>query len=156
MLAPPPPIGPSPDEGSVGNGGPDGFRGVLPNLVHVDVRIDADCDNAPRKAQIRDWLIAMARADSDDVRRLLSEDVTWESVGSQSTTDRSQLLTALPREPAKSLVVSNLLSHGKHVAAEGLTTLADGRRERFAYFFTFTGHGKSALIESVTRFAITS
>lgn len=124
--------------------------------VAVDVRIDADCGNAPRKAQIRDWLIAMAHADSDEVGRLLSEDVTWESVGGPPTKGRSQLLDAMPRHPAKSLIVSNLLSHGKHVAAEGHTTSADDRHERFAYFFTFTGHGKSALIESVIRFAVRS
>jgi hypothetical protein len=120
----------------------------------MDVQIDVDCGNAPRKAQVRDWLIAVAQGDPDEVGRLLSEDVSWEAVGSSTIHGRDVVLAGLRSEPARTLVVASLLSHGKFVAAEGSMLSADGGSERFAYFFTFTGHAKTALIGSVIRFAI--
>ena len=88
----------------------------------MEVIIDADCGNAPKKLQVRDWLVAVASADTEAAGSLLTDDVVCDLASGDAVTGRAGVLDALVGRPARELVVSNLLSHGKHVAAEGRIT----------------------------------
>lgn len=118
----------------------------------MDIVVEVDCGNAPRKAQIRDWLIALEGADNMVLAGLLAADVVWERVGEETWRGSGVALANVPDAPARSLRVSSMLSHGKQVAAEGSVLRADGSDIRFAHIITFSGHGKAALIESVVTY----
>jgi ketosteroid isomerase-like protein len=123
-------------------------------MMKVDVK--PDCENAPKKALVRDWLIALASSTPDEVTGLLDPDVRWEHVGNEAWTGIDEVQARLPVEPAESLQISKLLSHGKEVAAEGRIVLGDGSKERFAHLLQFTCHGKKAKLESITTYSITT
>lgn len=120
----------------------------------MELRIDADCENAPRKAQVRDLLIALSERRADDVAAELAPDVEWEVVGSPTHRGRDDVARAVSGPPDRSLHIRNLLSHGKQVAAEGTVTSATEQAVRFAHVVTYSGHGKSAKVRSIVTYRI--
>ena len=121
--------------------------------MRMDIVIEPDCENAPKKALIRDWLVALASGDQDEVTGLLESDIRWEHVGNKIWTGIGEVREDLPSEPADSLHVNRLLSHGKEVAAEGRIVLSDGSESRFAHLLRFSGHGKNAKIAAITTYS---
>ena len=120
----------------------------------VEVIVGVDCGNAPKKAQVRDWVISLARGQVDEVCDALSDGVTWE-VAKADTTAGIERVRALVEDLASrdvSLVeIRHLLSHGKQVAAEGMLTVG-GSEERFVHMITYSGFGKSAKISEVLTY----
>ena len=116
--------------------------------------IDADCENAPRKAQVRDLLIALSERRVEDVVDELAADVEWDVVGSVAHRGRDDVAFAISGPPDRSLHIRNLLSHGKQVAAEGITTSARKEVAHFAHVVTYSGHGKAAKIRSIVTYRI--
>ena len=123
----------------------------------VEVAVEEDCGNAPKKAVIKDWLVSLTIGEADLVTSQLAENARWEVVGSRTVegmTDISTIVTELSELPVSTLMIGNVLSHGKRVAADGSLKLRDGREVRFAHFFTFSGHGRKAKISEITTFTI--
>lgn len=123
----------------------------------VDVVVEEDCGNAPKKAVIKDWLVSLAAGETDEVTSQLAEDARWDVVGSETVegmTDISTVVSKLAALPVSTLIISNILSHGKRVAANGSLRLQDGREVRFAHFFTFSGHGRTAKISEIATYTI--
>ncbi|MAT05925.1 MAG: hypothetical protein CL424_12875 [Acidimicrobiaceae bacterium] len=116
----------------------------------LDVIVDADCGNAPRKAQVRDWLTDVVRGDVDAACSALDDEIVWEIVGHRTRVGIGVVREALRRaaeERASRLTIRHLLSHGKQVAVEG-----DVDGDGFAHIVTFTGHGKAAHIAEVVTY----
>lgn len=120
----------------------------------MKIEVEPDCENAPKKAMVRDWLIALASSAPGEVTGLLDPDVRWEHVGTDTWTGIDEVQARLPSEPAESLQISRLLSHGKEVAAEGRIVRGDGSKERFAHLLSFTSHSKNAKLESITTYSV--
>ena len=117
---------------------------------HIKVEVDADCGNAPRKAQVRDWLIALAKGDSETVSHELDDQVRWEVAGDRvrdGIEEVRRYIELLAEDRVTQISIRHLLSHGKQVAAEGAT---DSRR--FAHVITYTGHGKTAKIAEIISY----
>lgn len=120
----------------------------------LKVTVDADCGNAPKKEQVRDWVIDLARGNVKEVCESLSDDVTWEEAGSDTTSGTESVrsrITELARSEVSAIEVRHLLSHGKQVVVEGTLT-CDGSDERFVHIITFSGHGKGAMISEVLTY----
>lgn len=118
----------------------------------LQINVEADCGNAPRKAHVRDWLIAFAKGDADAVCRDLADDVCWDVAGKQRYDGIGEVRTyveKLTEEHVDELTICHLLSHGKQVAAEGTTTSS-----RFAHIITYTGHGKTAKIAEIISYTV--
>lgn len=118
--------------------------------TELDVKVEADCGNAPRKAQVRDWLIALAEGDVDAVCRELDDDACWDVVGHQRYDGIDEVrgyVERLAEDHVDQLSIRHLLSHGKQVAAEGTTTTS-----RFAHVITYTGHGKTAKVAEIISY----
>lgn len=127
---------------------------LLGYLMRMDIEIEPDCENAPKKALIRDWLIALASSAQDEVTGLLEPDIYWEHVGNEIWTGLGEVREGLPSQPANSLHVNRLLSHGKEVAAEGRIVFSDGSQNRFAHLLRFSSHGKSAKLAAITTYSV--
>lgn len=123
----------------------------------VDVVLEEDCGNAPKEAAVKDWLVSLASGEIGEVTSQLAEDARWIVAGSETVegmTDISTISAELAALPVSTLVISNILSHGKRVAADGSPKLRDGREVRFAHFFTFSGHGTTAKISEIATYKI--
>ena len=117
------------------------------------INVETDCGNAPRKARVRDWLVALAEGDADAVCRDLDDDVCWDVAGQERHDGIGEVRTYVERLTERhvdELTICHLLSHGKQVAAEG----ADAS-SRFAHVITFTGHGKNAKIAEIISYFAT-
>ncbi|MBY5161910.1 nuclear transport factor 2 family protein [Salsipaludibacter albus] len=116
----------------------------------LEVNVDADCGNAPRKAQVRDWLISLAEADVDTVCSQLDDDVRWDVAGSRvhSGIDEVRcLVEGWAEDHVSQLRIRHLLSHGKQVCAEGATST-----RRFVHVVTYTSHGRAAKIAEIVTY----
>lgn len=116
----------------------------------LEVTVDADCGNAPRKAQVRDWLIALAEADVETVCSELAGDVRWDVVGSRvyaGVDEVRRRVQQFAADRGSRLFIRHLLSHGKQVCAEGATST-----QRFVHVITYTGHGKTAKIAEIVSY----
>lgn len=116
------------------------------------VVVDVDCGNAPRKAQVRDWLLAIARADVDTACAALHDQVRWEFAAGpthEGTDEVRSLIERMAAEPPSTIRLRNILSHGKQVCAEGATDT-----HRFVHIVTYSGHGKSATIQHVITYKL--
>ncbi len=123
----------------------------------MNVVVKEDYGNAPKRVLIKDWLVSLATGEIDAVISQLSEDVRWDVAGSETVegmTDISTVVSELAALPVSTLVISNILSHGKWVAADGSLRLQDGREVRFAHFFTFSGHSRKAKISEISTYTI--
>lgn len=118
----------------------------------LEVNVEADCGNAPRKAQVRDWLIALAAGDVDAVCSELDGDVRWDIAGGhryEGIDEVRSYVEQLTENRVKKLSIRHLLSHGKQVAAEGATTTS-----RFAHVITYKSHGKAAKIAEIISYTV--
>ena len=121
----------------------------------MDIIVDVDCGNAPKQALVCDWLVAAAHDDVETVSALLSADASWEIVGIQTHHGRKEVAAAMTDHSSiERFHIARLLSHGKHVAAEGEVRHGDGTTGRFAHLLTFDGHGKNARVCEVVTFVV--
>lgn len=119
----------------------------------LQIDVEADCGNAPRKAQVRDWIIAIAKGDVDAVCRDFDDGICWDVAGKQRYDGISDVRTyveKLTEGNVDRLTIRHLLSHGKQVAAEGTSTSS-----RFAHIITYTGHGRTAKIAKIISYFAT-
>ena len=124
--------------------------GVVSAPNNLEVNIEADWGNAPKKAQVRDWLIALAECDIDAVCREVDADVGWDVAGNQRYDGIDEVQTyveKLAEEHVDALSMRHLLSQRKQVAAERATTSS-----RFVHVITYTGHGKTAKFAEIISY----
>ena len=55
---------------------------------------EEDCGNAPKKAILRDFNIAIANKDLDYLLEWISDDVVWNKVGQSTATGKAQVADA--------------------------------------------------------------
>lgn len=93
----------------------------------MEIIVDADCGNAPKKALVRDWLIAAVESDPEAVENQLCDEARLEVVGAGTHQGRDAVTAAVTHtDQVAALRIALLLSHGKHVAAEGQVRHGDG------------------------------
>ena len=120
----------------------------------LDIEVAPDCGNAPRKAQLREWLISLAAGDIESVCAELADDVVWDTAGSDTLTGIEEVRSRIERLAERKisrLQIRHLLSHGKEIAAEG-TTVGDEGDQRFVRLVTYGGHGKNAKISRIVSY----
>jgi len=118
----------------------------------MDIAVEVDCGNTPKKAQVRDFVIAVAQGDIEHVLDASSPEIRWESVGSKVFEGPDEVVAYLDGPADKALTITRLISHGKEVAAEGERVTADDEIRRFVQFVTFTSHSKNAKVKAVVHY----
>lgn len=124
----------------------------------VKIIVDEDCNNAPKKQYVKDFLIAAATSDSQTVSDMLADNISLEIVGQQSAGDKASVVQLLATHESKGgvaeLAVNNILSHGNKCAADGTVSFKDGSKVSFCSMYTFTSHSKDAKIKDITAYMI--
>lgn len=116
-----------------------------------------DCGNAPKKAQLRDFNIAFARANTEEVLDYLTEDVIWNMVGEKTLKGKQEVaefLKQMEDSPASELKIDYLITHGTDCAATGQLTFPGGEVVDFCDVYIFAGHAKDTKIKWIKSYAV--
>lgn len=117
------------------------FKQVEPLPYSTDFAVlgSLECNNAPKREVIRDFIIASYKKDLHAVSDLCSEDFNSH--------------ISLADKNLSALEILTIITHGKEGAAEVIAVTADGKRDNFAYFINFENHKKNAKIKNVTIYS---
>lgn len=118
----------------------------------MEIHAPKDCDNAPKRRTIRDFIISYSGKDAHRLLTFLAGEFIFLQAGDREITDKEDL-TAHVRSMAavKKLYFEQIITHGKFGAANG--RLITSRNTGFAYFFEFKSAG-SPLIRKITAYLV--
>ena len=122
----------------------------------MKLTVTPDCGNAPKKAFLRDFNMAFARADIPALLAAVTDDFRWEMVGDKVISGKEAFANALEsmkQHTARELVLDAIITHGREAAVAGTMVMADGKRFRFADIYTFRG-AKGDKIAALTSYVV--
>lgn len=122
-----------------------------------EIIVEEDCGNAPKKLVLRDFLIALAKGDSQHVADNITDNIHWNLVGTKVLVGREEVTAAFDElvdgETSK-LVIDNIVTHGSICSANGTWYKADGRVVAFCDVYRFNSHAKHAKLKEITSYII--
>ncbi|WP_314323020.1 hypothetical protein [Paenarthrobacter ilicis] len=122
------------------------------------IMVTENCGNAPKQAFVLDFLRAVVSGSPDQALTMVTDDIQIQIVGRETLTGRAslsdRLQTARDRTPVQELEVLNVISHGKWCSSNGSIRFADNTRIGFNNLYTFSGHGKNALLQRIEIYAV--
>lgn len=125
-----------------------------PNTVDV-IDIPEHCGNAPRKAVVRDFLIALYQRDEPAVLDRLRDDVQWDVIGSTQLHGHQAVESWLKTQPdVSALHLLTIITYGTDCAADGRVVGDDGTQTAFSHVFSFAGHTKTAQLKTVRSYLV--
>lgn len=116
-----------------------------------------NCGNSPKSLAIIDFYKLLFTSDIDEIRGFVSDNFVYKVHGLgvyEGDQGLLKLVQEIDRNKVQRLEIENVLSHGKYVAAHGRSVLRDGSELVFGEFFTFSSHGKNALIVRVDSYTV--
>jgi len=122
----------------------------------MELNIQADCGNSPKKEFIKDLNISFAKNDVDFLLGSVTEDIHWTMVGDRVIQGRDQFaveLRKIAKSSARALRIDRVITHGKEGAACGVITMEDGTAYHFGDFYVFK-NTKGTKIRSITSYVI--
>lgn len=125
--------------------------------TELKVICEEDCGNAPRKAQLRDFNIAFARANTEEILNYLTDNVVWHMAGKRTIEGKqavAEFLKQMEDSPASELKIDYIVTHGTDCAATGQLTFPDGKVVDFGDFYIFAGHAKHKKIQLIKSFVV--
>ncbi|MBC6316166.1 DNA-binding protein [Listeria grandensis] len=124
--------------------------------VDFAVLCDIECDNAPKKRIIRDYLIAAASGDRAILEDLLEENFIWNVAGEFQIKGREAFITEVLAhlQEISTLEIQTLLTHGKEGSSHGTVTDKQGKHVYYSDIFTFKSNKKDAKISELTSFVV--
>ena len=123
----------------------------MPNIT-----VRPDCDNAPKKALLRDFISAFAHADIDGILSPMSDDVVWNLVGDSVIEGKENvraLLEAMQGIGTSDLVIESIITHGREAAVNGVIRSNSGEAHAFCDVVQFTS-ASSMKIKTMTSYSI--
>jgi hypothetical protein len=123
----------------------------------IQIHVEEDCGNAPKKVQIRDFTIALAQHQPDRLLEELAENVRWNQVGNSVLEGKdavAQAISAMPQTKASELTIKTVMTHGNVGAADGVVTTQDGATYAFCDVYRFSSNAKNAKIKEITSYLI--
>ena len=118
--------------------------------------VTPDCGNAPKKAFLRDFNVAFARADIPTLLASVTDDFHWETVGEKRIAGKAAFAAALEemkQHTAAELVIDKIITHGREAAVSGTIVMGDGKHFTFAEIYTFRG-AKGDSIAALTSYVV--
>ncbi len=123
----------------------------------TEITVEERCGNSPRKQFLKEFYVAFAKADIEDIRSRLTDDIRLTVVGDVTVNgkqDVTDLLTGMLDEELTEIRVDNIITHGYTAAANGVLRAANGDTHAFCEVFTFDGATKTADIEAIDSYVI--
>lgn len=123
------------------------------SLAVVDV--PDRCGNAPRKAVVRDFAIALASRRASAVTELLTADIQWTVNRSKVLVGADQVREWIGAEPeARELKIYTVITHGTECGVDGELVYIDGTTASFSHVMRFTGGAITAKIKELRSYVV--
>ncbi|TJY62787.1 hypothetical protein FAZ19_19405 [Sphingobacterium alkalisoli] len=111
----------------------------------MKINVPKDCDNAPKRKIIRDFIIAWFKKEWSDIENIIEDEFQFRIVGKQTVENKKDLQKYLQNGvEVTTLTIDEVLSHGKFGACNGSVEL-NKQTIDFAYFFSFKSAGKNTV-----------
>lgn len=122
----------------------------------VELEINVNCKNSPRKEFLKDFNSAFAKGDVPFIAANLDNGIVWDMVGDRIITGKAamvQELEMMRAAPVKKLVLQSVVTHGRDASASGEMHMATGEVYAFSDVYTFVG-SKGTTLKSITSYVI--
>ena len=120
------------------------------------ITVRPDCNNAPKKVLLRDFISAFANADIDGILSPMSDDIVWNLVGDSVIEGKENvraLLEAMQGIGTSDLVIESIITHGREAAVNGVIRSNSGQAHAFCDVVQFT-RAASMKIKTMTSYSI--
>lgn len=119
------------------------------------MNIPKDCDNAPKRRIIRDFIVARFQKEFKNVENKLNDAFEFRIIGRKTIESKKALENYLNNfANVTELTIDEMLSHGKFGACNGIFK-TQNEEIHFAYSFEFKSAGKN-VIKIITEYKIPS
>jgi hypothetical protein len=122
----------------------------------ANITVDADCGNSPKKFFLKDVNIAFVEGNTSFISDSIREDIIWNLVGDRIIEGKADFIPALlemKKDSAEELIISNVITHGKQAAVNGILLLQNGKHLAFCDVYEFSG-AKGTSIKSIVSYVI--
>lgn len=122
----------------------------------VKVVSSPNCGNSPKMEFLKNFNIAFAQGNVEYLKEHVTDDIFWLITGEreiEGITAFAEALEEMKSTKVKELTLSQILSHGKEGAANGIITLNTGKKYAFSDFYRFQS-AKGNKIKSITSYSI--
>ena len=111
----------------------------------MKITIPHDCDNAPKRRIVKDFVISAYQQQWQEVEEILDNNFNLISFGKNSIETFEELKNHFSQiSKFEELVINEILSHGKFAACNGSIKLKS-KTVHFAYFIEFKSAGKNTI-----------
>lgn len=123
-------------------------------IENVIVSWDKSCGNAPKRLQIKEFIVAMTFVDEPYLDENIVKDIEWSIVGKDLTLGSEAFVQQLcaAKQIVKEIHITNVITHGNIGSADGIIVL-DSHSIAFCHVFVF-GSGKSSKVKKLTSYFI--
>ncbi|MFN8412191.1 MAG: nuclear transport factor 2 family protein [Anaerolineales bacterium] len=115
-----------------------------------------DCGNSPKNIFLEALTIAFAKGDIKFLLASVTDDISWNIIGSQVIEGKhnfAKSLEVLKSKAVSVLTIHHVATHGKVGAVNGTTTFKDGKPVSFCDVYEFNG-AKGTSIKAITSYII--
>jgi len=122
----------------------------------VELEINADCGNSPRREFLKEFNSAFAKGDTSFIEANLTEEVSWHMVGDRTITGKPAFvaeLESMKTSPVKKLVLQTVVTHGRDASASGEMHMATGEVYAFCDVYAFA-KASGTTLKSITSYVI--
>ena len=123
----------------------------------LNIKVDEDCGNAPKKILLRDFEIAFAQNNVAHLLELVVEDIHWNRVGNKVLEGIEAIAAEMAQRQspkATELTLTNIITHGKTGAVNGTLQFENGSSYAFCNVYSFSSNAKNAKIKAITSYLI--
>ncbi len=111
------------------------------------ISFPTDCDNAPKRRLIKDFVIAVFQNKWTEIEPILDDEIEFYLVGKDKIVNKLILEKyLLVKSEISKIKINEILSHGKFGACNGYLT-TNTEKVDFAYFFEFKSAGKNKILK---------
>jgi len=123
----------------------------------VNIIVQEDCGNAPKKAFLRDFIVAVVKGDNTFISSSITDYICWNYVGNECFNGKRDALAALKRlrsDEIGELVIHTIITHGYYGCVEGTLKFSDGKMLAFCDVYQFRASANNAPIKAIRTYAI--
>ncbi|MDQ0159689.1 nuclear transport factor 2 family protein [Alkalibacillus salilacus] len=122
----------------------------------MNIVCEESCGNAPRKALLRDFSIALTSGDVDSFQEFAIDDLEWQYVGGDKIVGLDQLrhtIQSKGEDNIQELRLENIITHGKTAAVDGVIHY-ENETYMFCDVYEFNRADKNGKIKKVKSYLI--
>src|SRR3546814_823977 len=122
----------------------------------VELEINADCGNSPRREFLKEFNSAFAKGDTAFIEANLDDEVSWHMVGDRTITGKPAFVAELElmkASPVKKLVLQTVVTHGRDASVSGEMHMATGEVYAFCDVYAFA-KASGTTLKSITSYVI--